>query len=90
MAAAHPGSKGRKELGELGRVNAVLLQVGQAGVVALTGRAAGAPVAARHVLGLREEEAARARQGAFGGPTMAATSTGESFYGIEAEKPASL
>lgn len=48
-----PGSKGSEELGELDRVDAVLLQVRQAGVVTLCCGTAGAPVAARHVFGLK-------------------------------------
>lgn len=56
MAAANPWSKGRKQLGKLARVDAVLLQVGQTGVVAFRGRTAGAPVAARHVFGLKNKD----------------------------------
>ena len=57
MTAAKPGSKIRVELGELASVDAVLLQVGQTGIVALRRPAAGAPVAARHVFGLDSNEA---------------------------------
>lgn len=59
MAAANPGSQGRKQLGKLARVDAVLLQVWQTGIVAFGGRTAGAPVAARHVFGLKNQEGAR-------------------------------
>ena len=47
-----PGSQGPEQLAELSQVNAVLLQVGQAGVVALRRCGAGPPVAAHYVLGL--------------------------------------
>jgi len=54
---AHPRPQRPEELAELARVDAVLLQVGQAGVVAVgRRRAAGPPVAAHDVLGLEEEE----------------------------------
>lgn len=53
MAPTDPGSECGEELGELDRVDAVLLQVRQAGVVTLGCGAAGAPVAARHVFGLK-------------------------------------
>ena len=50
--AAAPGPQYREELAKLARVDAVLLQVGQARVVALRRSAARAPVAAHDVLGL--------------------------------------
>lgn len=54
VAPAHPGRQCGEQLGELKRVDAVLLQVWQAGVVAVGRRAAGAPVTAGHVFGLRD------------------------------------
>lgn len=50
--AAHPDAQGAKELRELAQVDAVLLQVRQAGVVAFRCRGAGTPVTAHDVLGL--------------------------------------
>lgn len=53
VASTDPGTQCREQLGELSWVNAVLLQVRKAGIVALGCRAAGAPVTARHVFGLK-------------------------------------
>lgn len=55
MGAVGPGEEQREEDLELLHVDAVLLQVGQAGVVALRGVAAAAPVAAGQVLCLQED-----------------------------------
>lgn len=58
VASTKPGSKGSEQLAELGRVNAVLLQVWQAGVMALCCRAAGTPITAGHVFGLKDSRTA--------------------------------
>lgn len=56
MGAVGPGEEQLEEDLELLHVDAVLLQVGQAGVVALRGVAAAAPVAAGQVLCLQEDD----------------------------------
>lgn len=53
MAGAAPGGQGAEKLRELSAVDAVLLQVGQAGVVALRWVAAASPVTAGQVLRLK-------------------------------------
>lgn len=55
MGAVGPGEEQLEEDLELLHVDAVLLQVGQAGVVALSGVAAASPVAAGQVLCLQED-----------------------------------
>lgn len=52
VASTCPGGQNREELSELDQINAILLQVRQAGVMALRCRTAGAPVTAGHVFGL--------------------------------------
>lgn len=53
MGSVGPGEQQVEQAFELLHVDAVLLQVGQAGVVALCGVAAAAPVTAGQVLRLR-------------------------------------
>lgn len=54
VATTDPRRECGEQLGELGRVDTVLLQVRQAGIVTLGCRATGAPITAGHVFGLKE------------------------------------
>lgn len=63
MPSADPGSERDEELTELKRVDAVLLQVRQAGIVTLSGRAAGTPVTAGHVFGLDRQNGQKKEAG---------------------------